>query len=259
MESKSQNLSSESGINLKLILPYLGSLFIFFGVINSVTYYQSFGIRILEYMQFSEILTAFLDDISALLLTSAITILQILDAYSNNNSEKFLKFRAEMSTTDNFRKQCTIIYKNYKNAINTLLALTCIFIISASLNFISLRYMAALLSIIFILIFIGFGIGRIRQMDHTKLSNIFMPYLWILFAIYLIVFMLSNIKSENVSENKKTYGTKIYMADNKVLFSDSSNYYIGKTNEYFFIYHEKDKYTEVYPMDRVIKIVYKND
>ncbi len=56
---------------------------------------------------------------------------------------------------------------------------------------------------------------------------------------------------EAVKKKKSTYGTTIILKDNRVFFSDSSNYFIGKTQGYLFYYHEKTKTTDIIPVSEL--------
>lgn len=63
-------METKSDMPLSQILPYLGSYVVFLGVSRLLYYYESFGITITNYLEFSEILTSFLDIIVILIIQS---------------------------------------------------------------------------------------------------------------------------------------------------------------------------------------------
>lgn len=75
----------------------------------------------------------------------------------------------------------------------------------------------------------------------------------ILYSILFIGLTLTYSYSqvESVRDKKNTYGTTITLDDNKVLFSDSSNYFIGKTKDYIFYYHATTRTTDIIPVSKL--------
>jgi hypothetical protein len=51
--------------------------------------------------------------------------------------------------------------------------------------------------------------------------------------------------SHRVKHFKRYFGVKVIYQDNRVFVSDSTNYYIGNTSNYLFIYNEKEDKTVV--------------
>ncbi len=52
-------------------------------------------------------------------------------------------------------------------------------------------------------------------------------------------------------------GTVIYLTDGSRYVSDNNDYFIGKTNEYVFFYHENQKTTSILPASKVQSIFFK--
>ena len=60
--------SYDSGkYNLASLIPYAGTYIVFLGVVRLITYYESFGIQILGFLEISEVITSFLDIILAVI------------------------------------------------------------------------------------------------------------------------------------------------------------------------------------------------
>ncbi len=78
-------------------------------------------------------------------------------------------------------------------------------------------------------------------------------------CILLIYFTIYSTHEEvkSVEERKANIGTRITFNDNTLLVCDSFNYYIGKTRNFLFIHHQKDKTTDAVPMDRIKQITFK--
>lgn len=70
--------------------------------------------------------------------------------------------------------------------------------------------------------------------------------------------LYSAYQAKKNRKDKSTYGVSITFDDDKILVSDSSNYFIGKTQNYIFIYHEKENKTDIIPMTRVKQITMKH-
>lgn len=81
----------------------------------------------------------------------------------------------------------------------------------------------------------------------------------ILYCVLFTLFIgyLSYHKAKMVRQNKVTFGVTIILDDNSQLFSDSSNYYIGKTDNYVFFYHEKTRSTDIFPVSRIKQLTIK--
>lgn len=54
-------MDENKDISFGKLLPYLGSFIIFLGITRLIFYYECFGVHITSYLEFSEIITSFLD------------------------------------------------------------------------------------------------------------------------------------------------------------------------------------------------------
>lgn len=87
--------------------------------------------------------------------------------------------------------------------------------------------------------------------DSTYFNLIYISIL-----LFLIIFLMTKSEIRDVKRNYKYYGTEVTLQD-KILTSDSTKYYIGKTKGYIFHYDSNNDVTEVYPNSIVKKIFIK--
>lgn len=80
--------------------------------------------------------------------------------------------------------------------------------------------------------------------------------LYSLVIIFAIVFY-SSYQAGNIRKDKTTFGVSILLDNDQLIVSDSLNYYVGKTQNYVFIHHQKLNTTDVIPMERIKQITLK--
>lgn len=213
---------------LKIALPF----FILLGISNLASYYGSFKIPILEYLEFSEIITIFLSHIYI------IFFLFIVVSYLFINEHKVISFTAIFA----FILFLTITVANPSFAYNYSYGiLVPVFVIS-------------LLSITF---YRGFNIDKkittLNEDQRKKLRSV----TYIVF-IGLSILLFSCIGTFNAYIVKKKHifqHTVIEINGNKFESNDSC-YYIGKSHNYIFLYDEKRGTPIIYPIEKVEKIIY---
>ena len=78
-----------------------------------------------------------------------------------------------------------------------------------------------------------------------------------IYLIVITVLLIFTTYSEiySVKYGKKYFRTTFVVGNVKYV-SDSSQYYIGKTNNYLFYFYEKEKRTVVFPMSDIKEIEY---
>ena len=233
-------------------IPFVSAGLMLLGVTKLTFYYGHFGVNILSFLEFDEILTSFLRDIVSVYFMLGFFIFYTISSSSNPESitEKF------------FTKE----KRQYFIRTTAVLILFCFFMTTAVRYIIksfqsnksdmSVLAGGVMVAILYILVF---------RYVYTRHTSKLMRQLSITFGIILIcgvfVSLESHFESTAVEKGKANFGTRIifnnetFLNDSSHVFvSDSSTYYIGKTKNYIFIYNEREYFTSVYPMSNVISI-----
>ena len=222
-------------------------------------YYNYFRIEIISFMDFSEIITSFFDIIvvTIFFLATFLTVYFLI----GNPKDNFLN------------SPFAFIEKNTRRIRNRFLQFVAFF-------FLLILIMGP------ILFFFGFITGTLTPYNGNFFKGLDLPF-YILLASLIIMYLLLRLKKanstgfiaglvvlivlsstgyvyimanqevNNVRKNKKNIGVSIELSNGKEMQSDGFNYYIGKTNNYLFFYHEKENQTEVFKMDQVNKLSFK--
>lgn len=72
--------------------------------------------------------------------------------------------------------------------------------------------------------------------------------------LVVIDIYLANKEVDLIKINKSTFGSEVILDNDEKIRSDSVKYFIGKTNNFIFIYDEYENSTEIYPTSRIKKI-----
>lgn len=234
--------NSEEIIDKNVIqyLPHFGSILIFLGVTRLIIFYNAFGISVINYLDFSEIITSMFDIISYIVFTVAGTLLYLMmekDKAAKNEKTKY-------KTIDKLHNISIMV-----SSVGIILLLVWLKIITIlTLTF----WLMAFLSFVFLFFVL---VRRINTLSISEIKNKqFILLSFVLLSIVSLSFY-SNYEASSIKNDKKTIGVTIIFDNDKALISDSTNYYIGKTKDYVFFYHEKEGISDVYPMSRIKKIM----
>lgn len=246
-------------IKLSQFVPYLGSIIIFLGILRLIVFYKAFGVSIIDYLDFTEIITSFLDIIVIAVLLIATSVFNAFIQHDDSKIERLDSIRYQLIHNERSLKHFILYFKFFKDAfIITLLWLLLNGIIRFFNPDFSVEYSYGIvlgLLIAIILIIISIEIERKHRIinsskERKKRIRIFVNSL--LFIVIIQVLALYQVYE--IKNNSKTLGTVIVLDNDKKLVSDKSNYFIGKTQNYVFIYHKKSKMTDVYPISRIKQI-----
>ena len=69
-------------------LPFLGSFIIFLGMTRLIFYYSDFGIKIVSFLEFSEIVTSFFDILIIVVIISLFSVVQDFLIKSKSEQDK---------------------------------------------------------------------------------------------------------------------------------------------------------------------------
>src|SRR5688572_22936951 len=94
-------------------LPYVGSFIIFLGVTRLIFYYSSFGINIVSFLEFSEIITSFLDIIVIASIFIIFSFIQYFLMVSRKDEERKGKKRERILNETSFFKRLWLYLSLY--------------------------------------------------------------------------------------------------------------------------------------------------
>lgn len=251
----------DRAISLISFIPYISSVIVFLGVIRLMTFYNHFGISILTYLEFSEILTSFLDVLS-------ISFCFLFIAFMYNFLSIDLKSADEESVRSSLVKETDIVRivsGYFRLMAMQLLIVGCFVILSVLLHFFYRPFTDSQIEIIvsfFVFVF-AFNIAVVEMERVYIKRQISKQYKQIVsltslaFVFVMIVMFVAYHEANRIKLDYANNGTTIEFTNGKVLRSDKSNYFIGKTHQYVFVYHGKTLSTEVISMDYVKSLSFK--
>jgi hypothetical protein len=221
-------------------LPLLSGILIFLGVCRLSFYYKEFGINIINFLEIGEIITSFLDKI--ILLGLVIVLGLVIGKYRNSFSSDG-NFKSELSKLFLARWIVLFAFVGVAGLVQ---------VVYHNPQFTGMMLAIGFLGPFFILLLTAAA----RNIHRPIKSNLFwalsISSLSILFLLYYSIL----IECQAIKTLKTKMGIEVIF-DCESFKGDSSNFYIGNTKDYLFIYHQKTNQTSVYPMSSVKKIIYK--
>ena len=250
-------------ISYSHLVPYFGSVIVFLGVTRLIFYYESFGIKITDYLEFSEILTSFLSILVIVLIYFGFSIIQTLLQTSKSEHESKKQLHQKIIIEKHFLKRLKLYVKYFDSMIFNFFGLCLVFLVLGIIE----KNLSFHTFLVLFLCFTGFFFLDIifkevevkhEQLKSDKINKMFSTLILnaLLFVIVTIWFTYNEVKS--VKDFKSTFGTTITLKDNTVLESDSCSYFIGKTQKFVFFYDESIKTSEIIPVSEIKRIQIKN-
>lgn len=252
---------SEETNDLKLlnILPFFGSFLIFLGATRLFVFYQYFGINIINFIEFSEIITSFLDIIILAIIIMSFAIvnktINNIDEIEDHNTKKD-RWDIIIQTHD-AASRLWLYIKHLWITISTLGFLLIVTIVYSYIkNDIEQLYFNLILAgstLIFLLVSLEFQYKHVKKQRNRTQIQLYNFLLYFLLSITLLM-IFTHTEIKLIKTRKSYQNTTILLTENRILKSDNENYYIGNTNGYLFFHHSLEKITDVYPMAEVKQI-----
>ena len=248
-------------IDYSKFIPFATAGLIFLGVSKLLIFYSLFGINILPFLDFSEIVTSFLDGIISLTVGSVLFCLLFFGSTYNYKLEqdKVKKDLIEKTEEDD----AVFLSKKLKYLRKRLFifrAYGIISIIALILCYRNWKMVLITIVVITLVSFLAFFILGIYNKQTPKLIKDVSLIALILIGSEIGIILSTIYEYRLIKHDKKYFGTRIDLNKESIikdsthiLLSDSSNFYIGQTNKYIFIHHMKDDRTSVYPISSVLK------
>lgn len=223
------------------------------GFLNIYFYYQFFGVPIQDYLEISEIIMSFLD--KTILGALAAGIGAVLMTFLNFKRDMVLK---EYESTPLTKRDRITFRINLTVGICGLAGIVTYYLILPSIKQWNKPYYmeSSLTGLIIFLVWLVSLFYDLKEYERKKTNahakNIFIG------AFLTFLLLISFLQIRNVKYNHGTYGTQIKYFENGryVDFaSDSSNYFIGKTRNFVFIFDSDNNTTRVIPIQNVDQLI----
>lgn len=246
--------------DIKYILPYSGVILIIFGFIKFEIFYALFGINIANFLDLTEILTLFMNDIlihvSIFIIVSLLFFLIIPKKETDIGNALITETIKEKS----FWKRL----KAYNGSgVNTLFVFTSYIALCIISYFVDNTQTWIYLSISFLIIgsFIIYILCLEFRRQYFIKHNSFLSTIYIRFIYYISFIILITIKSAYTDYKliliNKPYSGTIIKTEKKTYISTKKFYYIGMTKNYIFFHNEIDNSNRVIPISEVKEILIK--
>jgi len=242
---------------IKRTLKFLPGYIAVLGILKLVIYYKCFDIRIVEYLDISEVLLSFTDSLILLIFIIIVPFLLFISFFGksigNVNSEIF-----ENQLETSFLNRLKLDIKE-----NTFLIILSIISISFCLIWGHWKWELFIYFAMFPGTGILFFLVREVRITYWKQYRYRIPgtYINIFYLLCMVTMIMTFFTVEDANEVKLKnvfLGTEIYLED-EVLKSDSITTYIGQTKGYIFLYNKKMKTNISIPRDKVLKLVLKRN
>lgn len=238
-------------MNLKKIVeisPLIGAFLIFNGFLKLNLFYSYWEINIIEYLNFSEIILSFLDDIKILILFFLTFLIhQLIGLKLIDSLESKSKVKSDNGNIDTLDKPKSVTdsivlgIENYSKFFITIsfIAFMILFVIFIYYHKIIILYFAFAALFQFIFLLIG-----------TKDINISLVVTSIIsFLMFTCAIAYSHIKEVENSSNEMT----IALEDEKIVTS-KTYYFLGKTENFMFLYDNLNKTSRIIPNEQIKNI-----
>lgn len=225
--------------NLKDYLPILTGILILNSAVHLIKYYNMFGISIIDYMDFTELVLGFFDDFLIIVYSLLSILIWVLleDFIFNTNGN--------LTHVKNSKAKRMQFYRI------SILAFLGIHLLS-QLALIWLKEYYVYLSTIVIFFLVIFWIFK-KGASIDKYSKYVITVLSLIYLLYL----LAGFNAAEIIERKdKTEVTVIL--ENKTIRTNENLRYIGKSRNYIFFYNLIEQASIVIPTKRILETKIEN-
>lgn len=224
------------------VIPYIGSILIFLEISRLLIYYSFFDIDIINFVRIDELLVSFFD-----LLPLAVGL--VLWNY-------FLNFYLYESNPNDPANTDSKIQGRINWSMNLLYAFIALWLgIAAYQSY--MQYKILWLALLQISPFAGFLI--LKKFLRAHIDYISRPNGGMIITLFLIIVIMLNSTIKNAIDTKyfgKTAGVELLFTNGQKITSDSTIFYIGKTQDYVFIYNIDKKNCSAVKTEMVQELVY---
>jgi len=244
-------------IKTKDLFVYIPIVLLIFGLIRLYVFYYCFNLNITYFISLSDSIISFNDNFLLLILLligifiyDRISIIfpnTLIDSFIYN---KIKKNNGKIIITTKKKYNKALIYTI---AYLVLISSFSTFIINKEIKL----FLILLSSFVYFLLILGIYIRKVDA-ELLRENQSFNPVKIILLTVSLVYLLMFSIYDAYTIKNfNKFYGTQITLEDKRIIISDTKITYIGKSQDFVFIYDLENKYTIAIPIGRVSEIIYK--
>jgi hypothetical protein len=240
---------------IKQISKYLPVFFTLLGVFKLIVYYGYFDIRIVEYLDFSEVLLSFTDSLVFLLFTIIVPSIILLSFFGKSiGNENKVTYKSQLEFK--FWERIVIDFKESKLLCIISIIIILFVLIRCGLHWDTLIYFLMFPGINLIILLVReIRITYWKQYKYS-ISTTYINVFYILCMVTIITLFFTINEASDVKKRNIYYGTEIQL-ENENIKSDSITTYIGQTKGYIYLYNKKEKKSISIPRDRVVKLILK--
>ncbi|MCU0360750.1 MAG: hypothetical protein MUF75_08540 [Bacteroidia bacterium] len=219
---------------------------VFMGFLKLKFYYQAFGIDILSYVSFSEIITSFLDDLQLIMI---LTILMLLQSGPLLN---LIQRKSGLSIEDFYSGLMKALFPHRLKLVGLFIVLFLLLVTLLSIQWISYN-----LAVIYLLLFSALQICHYLALYKNETGEIEIRdislFLSLVLPVALSVYLLAQRDIDKVFSDPVNITIQI----EEQTISLGNGYklkYLGKTDDYFYYYDLEFKVSNVLPLTGLKKI-----
>lgn len=225
---------------------------IFIGTLRLIIYYSAFNVSIINYIEFSEFLLSFFNSFT-LLVIMVILLILLIGLWGNDigleNNSVYQSY---------FNETFKIRFKRDLKSASFIVSIFLIFWVIVSIIFFKTSIYRAIYALYLPLLSFIFFIYREIRVANFKANNTDFPSTYINITIILIIATTTVIHDvlldiDKVKFQHKYYNSKITL-DDSIIVSDSIQTYIGKTNDFIYVFNSSSNSSRVIPVTRVKEI-----
>jgi len=226
-----------------------GALIIFFGFLKLLIFYSHYNLDIVDFISFSEIITSFLDDINIIVFFIGIMALQ------SGPLINYLHKQSKLRIEDFYDSLLEVLYKVRFQIILFFLIVISSIMYSLSKNYISLNYFVIYLLLFCIIQIVTYFLLKKDDDGKYEISTFNFGvsiFIGLIFGVFLLAHHdIENIESQSRIVNIETSDSTFECNCN------NSMVYLGKTDQFLFIYNLKTKSNVIIPSKDLKRIEFK--
>lgn len=273
MEDAQFKTTPEKIKEITVFVPLVTGYAILYGTLSANTYYIQFGVSIINYIDFSEIITFFIKDIYVVLaqlfflfvyLKAYKTFVKISVNFFKKDQEdrkllvqvikrEIVEYGDKITTMEADHVDHEKIERSMDEAerISNKIARRAIWKVVSLIVIALAGLFGSLYATGFDIQYFGYlaGLGIICFVSFTITSNVKESMALVSLLLLLMSGVIVSIDAASRVKKGGNYGVN-FSLDGVEVKSDSVNYAIGKTNKYIFYYKSREKKTIAYPLER---------
>jgi hypothetical protein len=235
-------------------LPLIGAFLVFNGFLKLYLFYGHWDIKIIDYLDLSEILLSFLNDINIILVCLIVFLFHQIMGYlivqvaDKKLQGKILIADSNDPTTHSKEPISDIIetiYTHFPWIFFILSIVATVFFGWKFFNNFTIFWLYAGIVSLFQLL--------IKFLEKTITEEYFSNEIAILLTFLAFTYCLAWLEIKKVEQNLGLSVTTIY-TENETITTNKTNFLLGKTQKFIYVYDNKTNCTRILPTDKIKSI-----